>query len=247
MPAFFITSRQVSDGTVSIDGLLADHLRASLRLRVGEPVAFTDERGTRYLATVSRLAGDTLEASVGRTLHAPTKTAPSVVLAQSMLKGDRMDWVLQKATELGVAGIVPLVTAHTVVRPREKRVAGQHERLERIVLEAAQQAERWEVPSVAQPIEWPEYLTTSSGAAARLLLCERREGSPITTLPLPDGPTRTIVLAVGPEGGWTPEEVGLALERGFTPVTLGALILRAETAAIAAVSLVQGRLGLLGA
>jgi 16S rRNA (uracil1498-N3)-methyltransferase len=176
----------------------------------------------------------------------PPRTCPSIVLGQSLLKGDRMDWVIQKATELGVAGITPLVTDHAVVRPRAGRVTTQRARWQRIALEAAQQSERWDVPNILDPVPVADFLRTHREHGGRLMLCERDGGVPVGAVPLPQDREASIVLLVGPEGGWREQEVATAQRHGFQPVTLGERILRAETAALAALSVIQHRLGELG-
>jgi 16S rRNA (uracil1498-N3)-methyltransferase len=157
-----------------------------------------------------------------------------------------MDWVIQKATELGAASFVPLIGRHVVIRPKTLRVATQQQRWQRIALEAAQQAERWEIPTVAAPCEATAFFSQQPPAVVNLILSERGPGQSLASVPLSNNPESTIVIATGPEGGWAREELGLALEHGFTPVTLGKLILRAETAALAALSILQSRLGELG-
>jgi 16S rRNA (uracil1498-N3)-methyltransferase len=148
-------------------------------------------------------------------------------------------------TELGAAAIVPLVTEQTVVRPKQERVGARQDRWQRIALEAAQQSERWDVPVVDGPREAEAFFATP-GLALKLILSEREAGQALTAIPLPALPAEAIALAVGPEGGWRAEELAAARAHHFIPVTLGTLILRAETAALAATSVIQSRLGELG-
>jgi 16S rRNA (uracil1498-N3)-methyltransferase len=157
-----------------------------------------------------------------------------------------MDWLIQKATELGVATLVPLVTSRTVVRPRAARLASQRDRWQTIAIEAAQQSERWDIPTVSPPGDAVEFFRQQSSSSVRIILAERSSGKSLDRIPLPQERSKLVVLAIGPEGGWTEEETGQALESGFVPVTLGPRILRAETAALAALSVLQSRLGELG-
>lgn len=157
-----------------------------------------------------------------------------------------MDWLLQKATELGVDTIVPIVTRRSVVRPKESRLQAQQARWDRIVLEAAQQSERWTVPTVAAPMEWKEYVDRYAGCAYRLLTAERTSAVGIGAVAIGNDPEACVAVAVGPEGGWEPEELREAARRGFILVSLGLRVLRAETAAIAALSIIQSRVGELG-
>jgi 16S rRNA (uracil1498-N3)-methyltransferase len=169
------------------------------------------------------------------------KTSP-IVLGQALIKGDKMDWVIQKATELGVHTIVPIHSTHSVVKPRPERLDHQRSRWERIARDAAQQSERWTIPTVADPADLAQICRQYASASVKGMLAERSSGSSLATMPLPQDHQDPIILLVGPEGGWAPDEQRLAAEQGFHPLTLGPRILRAETAAIAALSILQSRL-----
>ena len=157
-----------------------------------------------------------------------------------------MDWAIQKASELGVAFITPLVTIHTVVRPNPSRQESQQVRWQRIAFEAAQQSEQWVIPRLSAPCEAEDFFKQAPAGARNLILTERGTGQSLAAMPLPHDSDSLVRIAVGPEGGWTPEEVEQAINCGFTPVSMGEHILRAETAAIAALSILQSRLGELG-
>jgi 16S rRNA (uracil1498-N3)-methyltransferase len=157
-----------------------------------------------------------------------------------------MDWVIQKATELGMASLTPLISSHVIVRPHAARQAAQQDRWQRIALEAAQQSERWECPRILIPCEASDFFKQRLPSPVNLILSERGPWQSITSIPLPSGSNSLIRIAVGPEGGWRPEELDYAIECGFSPVTLGKRILRAETATLAALSVIQSRLGELG-
>ncbi len=246
MPVFFITSHQIQNGRVTITGDLLNHLRASLRIELGERIWLCDERRRRYRVHVAQLHKRELSGTVLEEQQAPPPRNPSIVLGQAILKGDRMDWVVQKATELGVRAIIPLLAQHSVVRPHASRVAAQQTRWQRIALEAAQQSEQWVVPSIQLPIDVETFFTQPGGFNNKLILTERLPGYSLSSVPLPNGPASSLVMVIGPEGGWAPDELALAERSEFTGVTLGSRILRAETATLAAVSILQSRLGELG-
>lgn len=243
MPAFFVSSEQVVGTTVVIRGDLLRHLRASLRVRPGEELRLTENHVRRHRALVTSVTAEQLTASVLDTAQRPAGTAPAAILGQALLKHDQMDWVIQKATELGVASIVPIITSRSVVRPDGARIKLQRERWNRIAFEAAQQAERWDVPDVAEPQAWRDWVVAVPSAATRLLLHERRRSVPLSDIPLSEAVGEPFVLAIGPEGGWTEDETNAAERAGFQSVSLGERILRAETAALAGLTLLQGRLG----
>ncbi len=246
MPIFFITADQVQNGQLRIAGPLLNHLRRSLRVQVGEEIWFGDSQRRRYLVHVSRIDRHELTGRVLDTRTSPGPLHPPIIVGQALLKGDRMDWVLQKTIELGVTALIPLVTKRVIVRPHPGRFRSQQERWQRIVLEAAQQSERWELPTIQAPCDVEAFFVGQSSSALRLILGERCPWESLATIRLPSGPENQVTLAVGPEGGWTVEEFSLASDCGFTPVTLGTRILRAETATLAALAILQSRLGELG-
>jgi 16S rRNA (uracil1498-N3)-methyltransferase len=242
MPTFFLSSEAIVPPAIHISGPLLNHLRQSLRLQPGEILTVTDDRGRRYRTEIIEVTGRALTGRIVETIAAPPRTSPSIILAQALLKGEKMDWVIQKATELGVERIVPLAASHSVIRLRPDRIDHQLARWQRIALEAAQQSERWSVPVISQPAAVGELLEWSKPAQAKLVLAERSQGASLTAVPLP-GTGDEIWVLVGPEGGWEDEELGQVLQHGFTAITLGSRILRAETAAIATISVLQSRLG----
>ncbi len=246
MPVFFITADQIHEQTITIAGPLLEHLRASLRVRTGERIWVGDEHRQRTLMEVTHIDRRTLRGTVIERRTGPDPTTPRLLIGQAILKGERMDWAIQKATELGVASIIPLVSEQTVVRPKQGRVGPQQERWQRIAIEAAQQSERWDAPTIGAPRTAMEFFATPVQAELKLILSERGTGQSLSAVTLPSSPTQTITLAIGPEGGWRDEELAQADANGFLPVTLGARILRAETAALSAVSILQSRLGELG-
>ncbi|MDE3119165.1 MAG: 16S rRNA (uracil(1498)-N(3))-methyltransferase [Nitrospirota bacterium] len=246
MPVFFISSNQITHGQVTITGPLCDHLRGSLRVTDGEEFWVGDEQRRRYLVKALQVTKQAILGSILEERAGPSASSPPITLAATILKGDRMDWIIQKTTELGIATLVPLVAEQGIVRPRPSRSDAQRERWQRIAFEAAQQSERWDVPTVTSPVHARDFFAGQPAQATKFILTERCEGASLQSVALPAMATKTIIIAVGPEGGWRDEEADQAIQHGFRPVTLGPRILRAETAAAAAVSIVQSRLGELG-
>jgi 16S rRNA (uracil1498-N3)-methyltransferase len=246
MPTFFIAPEAITPPSIRISGPLLHHLRESLRLHRGESLTLTDQQGTRYHVEVTDITSQAIHTRIVNREAAPPRVTPQIVLGQALLKGEKMDWVLQKATELGVDAIVPLETHNSVVKPNPGRIEHQRTRWRRIALEAAQQSERWTIPAVSDPTPLAQFCDQQSGATVKGILSERTKGSSITSLALPREPHHVIVLVVGPEGGWTSDEHQMARDRGFVALTLGERILRAETAALAALSILQSKLGELG-
>jgi 16S rRNA (uracil1498-N3)-methyltransferase len=227
------------------------HARDVLRLQSGDEIFVFDGAGREFQCTVQTINRDSIELTVIAEVE-PTRPESSLnlTLAIALLKGEKFDLVIQKSTELGVNRIVPLDTERTEVRPRDnagadKRVA----RWRRIALEAAKQTGRACVPEIVAPLTF-EFLLTSALAhneistnVTRLMFSERAGRSLSEATNSFAGQPAEIVALVGPEGGWTDEEIELAREGGWEIVTLGGRTLRAETAAIAVVTLLQHRFG----
>lgn len=245
MPTFFVPSEAVARPTIRITGHLLHHLRESLRLHPGEALTVTDDQGMRYRTEVVEVTAQQLVSRILDTVTAPAKTGPTLVLAQALLKGEKMDWVIQKATELGVDRVIPIYASRSVVKLRADRAEHQLARWQRIALEAAQQSERWSVPTIEEPATLSQ-ITTGGGTSSKIILAERSNGASLQSIALPTRAEDTLLLLIGPEGGWNEEELNLSQTDGYTAVTLGTRILRAETAAIAALSILQSRLGGLG-
>lgn len=247
MPVFVVPPRCLTPPTVSVTGGLLRHLRDSLRLAVGEIILLSDGEHLRYRAEITAISNQALTARILETLARPPRLAPALILGQALLKGERMEWVIQKATELGVQSIVPVQSRRSVVRLKPDRIEAQTSRWQRIALEAAQQSEQWQVPTITRPCPFPPAKARLSEHALTLILVERRDGiDTLGGIVLPHSPAASILVLVGPEGGWTEEEIAAAQAAGCLPITLGRNILRAETAAIVAVGILQHRLGELG-
>ena len=240
MPVFFIQAKDVADGIVKIQDPLLHHLSKSLRIRVGEPLTLNDERKRRYFTTVVDLQPSALLAKVERVIDGRISGTPPIILGQALLKGEKMSWVVQKGTELGIAALAPLSTDHAVPRVGPESVSRQQERWERIALEAAQQSERWERPLILPPCPLQEFLRTHEEEGSTIIvLAERQQKNPIKDLPLLKKSPKPICLLIGPEGGWSNKEKDMFETQNCLYATLGETILRAETASLAAVAILQ--------
>lgn len=239
MPVFFVDDDAVKPPHITIRGPLARHLARSLRLRPGERCRFADAGERRYLGELTTVTPTTVVATIVRE-EPPLPPLRPVILAQAILKGHRMDWLLQKAAELGAERVIPMITGRTIVQPRHDRAGAQQQRWTTILREAAQQSGRSRPPEIGPPCSLRECLAATPRESARLLLWEGEEETRLARW-LPRLPQlQPIHLFVGPEGGFTPEEVAEAVAAGAQTVSLGPLILRAETAALAALAIIHG-------
>ncbi|MGQ0556620.1 MAG: 16S rRNA (uracil(1498)-N(3))-methyltransferase [Nitrospiraceae bacterium] len=245
MPVLFVPPECIDQQTIVVTGDVLVHLRDSLRITVGETLWLNNGQSLRYRVEITDVSRRAVTARVLETIQEPPRQTPRLILGQSLLKGEKMDWVLQKAAELGVSEIVPIESQHSVVQLKADRVDHQLARWQRITLEAAQQSEQWRIPTVATPQSLSALLTSLATGTFTLMLAERREGKSLQTVNLPQDARGSILVLIGPEGGWSKEEMGIAEQAGVVPLTLGQQILRSETAAIAAISILQSRLGTL--
>lgn len=215
------------------------HLSRVLRVRPGKKIWLADERGMRYRAEVQEVQEEKTKLLILET-EEPEEQKIRLILAQALLKSKKMDLVIQKSTELGVASLIPVQAARSVVRLQEeqKRVA----RWQRIASQAAKQSRRSSVPLIFPPQSFPNFLENFE-ARQKFILSEGG-GRLLREILVPSVPSAgqsgvpTVIILVGPEGGWTEEEEGQAVARGFEAVSLGKQVLRSETAALAALSLI---------
>jgi len=218
----------------SIAGSAANHIMRVLRLRDGDALTLFDGRGGEYGARITGFRKDSVQVEVQEHRDAERESLLHLTLAQGISRGERMDWVMQKATELGVARIVPVITERTMVKLDERQSARKIEHWRAIVIAACEQSGRNRVPEVAVPRAFHALLRQGDADGQKLLL------SPTGDLSARDlALTGRALLLVGPEGGLSPEERELAVGDGFRQVRMGPRVLRTETAAIAALTILQ--------
>ena len=221
-----------------IEGPAAAHIMRVLRLRVGDSLTAFDGRGGEYPAKITAFGKGTVLIQAGAHQATERESPLGVTLVQGISRGERMDWVMQKATELGVCRIVPLITERTVVRLDEHQIENRLRHWRAIVVSACEQCGRNRVPEVTGPTPLERYLAAPS-SERRLLL------SPSGTLRVQelDRGLAALALLVGPEGGLSEAEQQRAHAAGFAALRLGPRVLRTETAAIAALTALQVQLG----
>ncbi|HVF56535.1 MAG TPA: 16S rRNA (uracil(1498)-N(3))-methyltransferase [Pyrinomonadaceae bacterium] len=220
------------------------HLRDVLRLRAGEEVFVFDGDGREFSCVVEDVGGrGALTLAVGARVEALRPESPlSLTLAVALLKGEKFDLVVQKATELGASLIAPVITRRADVRLRDAGDAARRaERWQRLALEAAKQSGRARVPSVATPISFASLVTNEHSPPDEMrLMFSERGGHGLKEISVEHtSAARSVTALVGPEGGWDDEEIAHARTSGWTVVTLGGRTLRAETAAITVAALLQ--------
>jgi len=225
--------------SLRVEGPALHHLRVA-RVEPGETVEVFDGHGRAWAARLESVDAGGAVLVLGEERRGAT--GRRVVLIQGLPKGDKLDLVLQKATELGVSAVWPVLTERSVARPRPEALGTRHARWQRIVDEAARQSGRAEVPEVA-PLRSMEEAARGLGSGMRLLVLDEEERNERLGTAAGDG---AVALIVGPEGGLAREEVRLLHDLGGVPVSLGPLVLRTETAGLAALAVLRHLDGLLG-
>jgi len=227
----FVTAPVVPGELITVDAERSHYLCRVLRLGVGDPVLVCDGHGNGYTATILRASTRRCELQPGEVAETAPAPAFTLTLAQSLIKGDRLDFVLQKATELGVTDIRLVTTSRTEVSLDDARIARRMAHWQKIVVAAAEQCERLWLPRLHPPQPLAELVAAARGE--RLLL---EPGAARLDAPLPE--SDTLVL-VGPEGGFATVERDHALAHGFRAMGLGSHVLRADTAPIAALAILR--------
>jgi 16S rRNA (uracil1498-N3)-methyltransferase len=222
-----------SNEKVTLSGEEAHHLARVRRIRRGERVLLFDGSGIEAAAVVSDIAKDMVSLAIQSRCQVSRELSFRLTLACSPAKGERLRWLVEKATELGVTQFVPLLTERSSEQARSVRA----EKMRRWVIESAKQCGRNSLMELSEPIAWPTFLDHFKSAPTRLVADP--SGAPLSTV-VSQTPTNETVLAVGPEGGFAEEELQAASARNWRLASLGQRVLRVETAAIALVARVVG-------
>ncbi len=223
----------------TIEGEAANHITRVLRLRPGDPLILFDGRGGEHAARIEGLRKNAVIVAVAA--HEPTdRESPlSLTLAQGLSRGERMDWVVQKAAELGVTRIIPVLTERTVVKLDARQAQRRLSHWRGIAVAACEQSGRNRIPDIGAPLDLRAFLRDADTDATRLLLCPTAAQRIDSLTP----PGRQVIVLIGPEGGLTDPEQRAASAAGFLAVKLGPRVLRTETAAVAALTLLQHEFG----
>ena len=230
----------VRGARVELQGTAAEHVTRVLRLGAGDAVTLFNGDGADYPARINALRKGAVEVAVLGTSPARAESPLALTLVQGVARSERMDLVVQKATELGVAAIVPVVTARSVVRLDADKRAAKLAHWRGIVIAACEQCGRARLPSLAEPLGLAAWLAQAPAAGMRRLLLAPDAG---TSLVQAATGAASVTLLVGPEGGLEESERDAALAVGYLPCRLGPRVLRSETAAVAALSVLQAVAG----
>jgi 16S rRNA (uracil1498-N3)-methyltransferase len=241
----FVEPDRLVEGDVRIDGPDHHYLFRVMRLTVGATVVLFDGAGRRGNAEVMAIDGENARLRVERIDPVEASSACSISVGLALIKGDRMEWCIQKLVELGAARIVPIQASRAVVKLSGDRAESRRQRWTSVARDAARQCRRTTVPEIAPVCSLPQALEQLGDADLKALLWAKERTRSLREAAAMGAAASAAVL-VGPEGGWTSDEVDEAVAAGFEPVGIGPRVLRAETAAIAAVTALGLTLGDLG-
>ena len=236
MPRFYCHSPIPDQGTFDLPDDAAHHASRVLRLRIGDSVQIFNGNGSEYHGVISHIGGKQVVVDNLTRINADRESPLPVLLAQALSSNEKMDWVIQKATEVGVAQIQPLATERSVARLSPERAAKRTEHWQQVAISACEQCGRNVLPVIHAPLDimvWLQQVRISD--AGKYILLPQGATS-LHSQPKPQG---TAMLLIGAEGGFTQAESDSAQLCGFTPIRLGARVLRTETAAVAGLAAMQ--------
>ncbi|NQT90059.1 MAG: 16S rRNA (uracil(1498)-N(3))-methyltransferase [Candidatus Omnitrophica bacterium] len=239
MRRFFLDNKTIRDNRIIIDGQEAHHIKDVIRLKVGDRFLGLDGAGKVYTLRIRSLT-DKVEAEIEK-VSSKCIDVPKVLLACALPKKSKIDYIVEKATELGVSEIVPMITERTIVKVDKKSRASKQRRWDKIAVEASKQCGRDTLPKIYEPMNFKDALNIAGelGYARKIMPC-LCEGTRSLDKAL-SGSKKDVAIFIGPEGDFTRQETGLARDNNCDPVSLGPLVLKVDTACIFTVSVVMGR------
>jgi 16S rRNA (uracil1498-N3)-methyltransferase len=235
----FVDQPLVVDAETTLPEAAGGHVARVLRLKVGAPLKLFDGSGADFAAEIVAVDGDRVRVRIGERSAGLRESPLAITLVQAVSRGERMDWTLQKATELGVRRIQPVLSARSVVRLDERQAVKKLRHWQAVVAAACEQCGRSVLPEVRPPLELPRHLAEAPREGQRLVLSP---SGPASLAGLASTTAR-VELLIGPEGGLDDSELDAAIRAGYSPVRLGPRVLRTETAGIVALAVLQALWG----
>ncbi|MEY8423305.1 16S rRNA (uracil(1498)-N(3))-methyltransferase [Lachnospiraceae bacterium 38-14] len=239
MYQFFVTEEQIGREFITITGGDVNHIKNVLRMRPGETIRVSNQKGQDYFCKISEVGEDFVQADILETEAATTELPGKIYLFQGIPKGDRMEYVIEKAVELGVYEIIPVRMRYCVVKLDEKKQQAKLKKWQALAMAAAKQSKRSLVPNIHPVMSYKEAIAYAFQSEACLIPYENENGMEGTKAALKEiRGKESVSILIGPEGGFAPEEIEAVKSRGEV-ISLGKRILRTDTAAITAMSMVM--------
>ena len=247
MRHFYLDSSPTINSVVTIQESEAHHIKNVLRLKPGDTIKLFDGTGFEYGAVIKEMSAAEVKVEIRSRVRATLGSGVQIMVAQAFLKEKKMDELVRKLCELGVARWIPFFSRRAIARPDANRLAGRSRRWHRIAAEALKQCRRPNLPEIATALSFDEVLDFSKTCDLSIVFWEN-EAAPLRSSIESDEkhPVKKILLMLGPEGGFTQQEIEMAKHSGFVVAGLGPRILRAETATLAACAIVQYLFGDMG-
>jgi 16S rRNA (uracil1498-N3)-methyltransferase len=240
---FYAAVNDIGDSVVNLSLEETHHLVRVLRLKAGGEAFVFDGCGLEYRCRFKSVENNRAQLEIIEALGGEVESPARITLAQALAKGEKFDLIVQKATELGAGSIIPLATERADVKLDDESSHRRLERWRRVSLEALKQCGRRRLVEISEPLTLEEFCNKSAELFDSLLVFSERGGEPLASALKNAGRAPSVAALIGPEGGWSGGELDMLAARGASPVTLGPRVLRAETAAIVAVTLLQHALG----
>ena len=247
MPRFYLNKTAASGADTVITGSDAKHIRNVLRVKPGDTLYLFDDSGFDYRAEVTGLSPGRVDVNIKERFRSKTESPLEIVLAQAMLKDRKFDEIIRQITELGVAAFIPFTAHRSVSRPDPERLSARTNRWKKIAAEALKQCGRNRAPDIHAVASFEKMLIQTHACDEKIIFWENQAASFATDrVGIEAKSIRTVAVAIGPEGGFTNQEIEQAESSGFSTASLGPRILKADTAAIAACAVVQYLFGDMG-
>lgn len=246
MYQFFVDDAQIGKEFITITGSDVNHIKNVLRMKPGEKIRVSNQKGQDYFCSILELGDDFVQADILDSEAANTELSAKIYLFQALPKGDRMETVIQKAVELGVHEIIPVAMKYCVVKLDAKKAENKRKRWQAIAESAAKQSKRSLIPVVHEVMSFKEALSYAKECRVNLVPYENERGMEVTGEAFSElQKDDTISVMIGPEGGFSEEEIELVKEENMKIISLGKRILRTDTAAIATLSMLMLHLEIL--
>lgn len=243
MKRFFVEPSQIYGNQIQIVGPDVNHIKNVLRMKVGDTLWISDKEKKEYNCYIEEMTEEEILLHIAYVQESDFELPSRLYLFQSLPKGDKMELIIQKAVELGVYEIIPVSTSRCVVRLDAKKAAKKVERWQQIAESAAKQSKRLRIPTIHSVCNYQEALAYASSCQVKLIPYELAKDMRETTEILRRiEPGDDVAIFIGPEGGFSEEEIKKAMEQKLQPITLGKRILRTETAGLAILSVLMFQL-----
>ncbi|MBQ8281495.1 MAG: 16S rRNA (uracil(1498)-N(3))-methyltransferase [Lachnospiraceae bacterium] len=240
MSRFFVPSENIFDDRIVIDGTDVNHIKNVLRHRVGDKLYVSDSSGVEYECIINNMSDGEVTLDIVNSKQSETELGMDVILFQGLPKKDKMELIVQKAVELGVTEIYPVINERTVVKLDDKKAGQKADRWNKISESAAKQSGRMIIPKVHEPVSYKKALEIAGGLEYVMIPYENADGVGYSAQCITEAvKTRSVGIFIGPEGGFSRDEVDKAVESGAKVISLGKRILRTETAGLTTLSIIM--------